>query len=114
MKKFFNYKINLVPKCHIPSNIHVITSKSGTMDKEIMKSWINTCLKISGPFRNLEKSILIILKFFKLSKINQLFENRTWSYFRIKPVSKINKLNDICEIIKITIYIRYQYTTKIL
>ena len=32
---------------------------------------------------------MIILK---LSKINQLFENRTWSYFRIKPVLIVEKL----------------------
>ena len=29
----------------------------------------------------------LILKFFKLSKISQIFENKTRSYYRIKPVS---------------------------
>ena len=33
------------------------------MNKETMKSWINTCLKNFGPFKNLEKSILIMDSF---------------------------------------------------
>ena len=86
-KNFFNYKINLVPKCHIQSNIHVITSKSGTMDKEIMKSWINTCLKISGPFRNLEKSILIMDSFgsHKDESVLQLLKKNNYDPIIIPP-----------------------------
>jgi len=48
------------PKCPIPKNIMIFTSKSGTMDKCIMKTWINTCLKDTGPFNNSMKSVLLM------------------------------------------------------
>ena len=49
-----------LPKCLIQTNIKVLTPKSGTMDKYIMKTWINTCLKNTGPFNNSTKSVLLM------------------------------------------------------
>ena len=38
----------------------IYTSKSSTIDTDLMKLWFNTCLKESGPFLNRVKSLLIL------------------------------------------------------
>ena len=48
------------PKYLIPTNVKAFTSKSGTMDEYIMKTWINTCLKNTWPFNNSTKSVLLM------------------------------------------------------
>lgn len=49
-----------VPKVQIPSNIYLTTSRSGTMDSNIMQKWCKTCLNVTGPFKNNQKRFLIL------------------------------------------------------
>ncbi|KAI5152361.1 hypothetical protein ENBRE01_3223 [Enteropsectra breve] len=51
------------PKCRIPRNLIVTTSKSGTMNKEIMQLYIRTCLNQSGPFQNRDARLLLMDEF---------------------------------------------------
>lgn len=48
------------PKCNVPSNIYLITSKGGTMNEQLMLNWIENCFIARGPFASAKKNLLFL------------------------------------------------------
>ena len=49
-----------VPKCHVPNNIQVAVSNSGTMDNFLMKQWIMNVYTRKGLFIQKNPDLLIL------------------------------------------------------
>ena len=95
----FWLRIAEVIKKNTPPNIHVTYTKSGKLDKRIMREWVEECLRVT------EKSVLLLdswsgqqdntsVWFQKIGKDSRSFSPPPQTRHKKKP-KKIKKLNKL-------------------